>query len=70
MHTALARDACRGTLGIQYDGEDGVLNAYLDTTGQFCWWLAVRKHVGLMVVVADTYVVETDPSISSRSWIT
>jgi hypothetical protein len=45
-------------------------NAYLDTTGQFCWWLAVRKHVGLMVVVADTYVVETDPSISSRSWIT
>ena len=46
------------------------LNAYPDTTGHFCWCLAVQKHVGLMVLVEDTYAVETDPSISARSWIT
>ena len=45
-------------------------NAYPDTTGRFCWWLAVQKHVGLMVLVEDTYAVETDPSMSARSWIT
>ena len=45
-------------------------NAYPDTTGHFCWWLAVQKHVGLMVLVEDTYAVETDPSMSARSWIT
>ena len=44
-------------------------NAYPDTTGRFCWWLAVQKHVGLMVPVEDTYAVETDPSMSARSWI-
>lgn len=71
MHTPLARDACRGTLGIQYDGEDGVQRlSRHDRSFLLVARCTEAPHVGLMLLVEDTYAVETDPSISARSWIT
>lgn len=71
MHTALARDACRGTLGIQYDGEDGVQRlSRHDRSLLLVARCAKAPHVGLMVLVADRCAVQTDPSMSARSWIT
>ena len=46
------------------------LNARTHMTGHICWCLAVQKHVGLTVFVAGTYVVESDPCMLARSWIT
>jgi len=46
------------------------LNACSATTGHIRWCLAVQKHVGLTVFVAGTYVVESDPGMLARSWIT
>lgn len=71
MHMSLARDACRGTLGIQYDGEDGVQRlSRHDRSLSLVARCTEAPHVGLMVSFEDTYVVETDPSMSARSWIT
>ena len=71
MHTSLARDACRGALGIQYDGEDGVQRlSRHDRSLSLVARCTEAPDVGLMLLVADTYVVETDPSMPARSWIT
>ena len=71
MHTVLARDACREALGIQCDGENGVQRlSRHDRSLLLVARCTKAPHVGLMVFVADRYAVETDPSISARSWIT
>ena len=67
MHTHLARDACRGTLGIQYDGIDGVQRlSRHDRSLLLVARCTEAPHVGLMLPVAGTHAVESDPQYACK----
>ena len=71
MHTSLAGDACRETLGMEYDGEDGIQRlSRHDRSLLLVARCTEELHAGLMVLVEDTDAVEIDPSMSARPRIT